>query len=290
MVRPDALDRQIIALLQRDGRTPYAELARALGVSEATARRRLARLLAEGVVEVVACVEPGRVGLAVEAMIYLQADLDKLTQIGQKLAAMPEVREVVYTSGGHDLVLRVVLPSGDGLLPFLTRHVAPIPGIKGTQTSYVLRTEKRLHDWQLTELPAEGRPAAPSAQVLLVDDDADFVAAARMVLEAAGYQVVVVCNGREALACLRAQTPDLVLLDLMMESPLAGLEVAQALAAQGSGRPVPVLAISAIRSTEWAGKLPAPADLPLAGFIDKPIVPAVLLDQVRRIVEGHRAD
>jgi Lrp/AsnC family transcriptional regulator for asnA, asnC and gidA len=124
--RPDTLDRQIISLLQKDGRACYAELARALGVSEATARRRVERLVADGVVEVVACVEPRRVGLQSEALVYLQADLDKLTQIGQRLGTMPEVREVLYTSGPHDLVLRVALPSGDDLLPFLTERVASI--------------------------------------------------------------------------------------------------------------------------------------------------------------------
>jgi Lrp/AsnC family transcriptional regulator for asnA, asnC and gidA len=289
MYRPDAVDRQIICCLQKDGRRPYVDLARALGISEATARRRVERLISEGVLSVVACVEPHRVGLEAEAMVYLQADLDKLTQIGQRLAAMPEVREVLYTSGTHDLVLKVVLPSGDALLPFLTRQVAPIPGIKATQTSYVLHTEKRPHEWQLTELPAEKKPAPPSPRILIVDDDADFVAAARMVLEAEGFRVIVACNGREALACLHEEAPDMVLLDLIMETPLAGLEVARALTENAHLRGVPILAISAIRSTEWAGKLPPEAELPFDGFLDKPIEPGILLDKVHRLVEGSRA-
>jgi DNA-binding Lrp family transcriptional regulator/CheY-like chemotaxis protein len=284
MYRPDALDRQIISLLQKDGRACYVALARALGVSEATARRRVERLIAEGVVEVVACVEPRRVGFQAEALVYLQVDLDKLTQIGQRLAAMPEVREVLYTSGAHDLVLRVALPSGDDLLPFLTQRVAPVPGIKATQTSHVLQVEKRLSDWQLTELPERAAPAGPSPSILLVDDDADFVAAARMVLEAAGYSVVTAGSGREALARLQEATPALVLLDLMMETPLAGLVVVRAVRSQPRLRGVPLLAISAIHSTEWASKLPPAAELPLDDFIDKPIEPRQLLEKVRRFI------
>ncbi len=283
MYRPDALDRQIISHLQKDGRLCYADLARIAGISEATARRRVERLLAEQVMEVVACVDPRRVGLGVEAVVYLQADLDKLTRIGQRLAAMPEVREVIYTSGAHDLLLRVALPSGDDLLPFLTGRVATIPGIKDSQTSYILRTEKRLSDWQLPDIAVE-RAAAPCPLILVVDDDADFVAAAQMVLEADGCRVAAAANSREALAFLLTQQPQLVLLDLMMETPLAGLEVAQAVRADKRLRGVPLLAISAIRASRWAGSLPPNEELPFDDFVDKPIEPQQLLDKVRRFI------
>lgn len=248
-------------------------------------RRRVEWLIDEGVVQVVACVEPRRVGLQAEALIYLQCDLDKLTQIGRELAAMPEVREVLYTSGAHDLVLRVALPSGDDLLPFLTGRVAPLPGIKSSQTSYVLRTEKRLNDWQVAELPAPGTgPASVPGAILLVDDDADFCAAAQMVLEAAGYRVIVAGSGGEALEQLRKERPALVLLDLMMETPLAGLEVARTIRADDRLKRVPVLAISAIHSSEWAGALPPMEEMPLDDFVDKPIEPGVLLEKVRRFI------
>jgi len=284
MYRPDTLDRQIISLLQQNGRACYAELARALGVSEATVRRRVERLMAEGVAEVVACVEPRHVGFQAEALIYIQADLDRLMQIGQQLAAMPEAREVLYTSGAHDLVLRVALPSADDLLPFLTRRVAPLPGIRATRTAHVLQVEKRLSEWQPIEPPARFASSGPRPGILLVDDDADFCAAAQMVLEAAGYRVVMAGSGREALERLRQERPALVLLDLMMETPLAGLEVARAIRADGRLRGVSVMAISTIHSSEWAAALPPAEELPLDDFVDKPIEPGVLLETVRRFV------
>lgn len=285
MYRPDTLDRQIISLLQQDGRVCYAEIARALDVSEATARRRVERLITEGVIEVVACVEPRRIGLQAEALVYLQCDLDKLTQIGQRLAAMPEVREALYTSGAHDMVLRIVLPSGDDLLPFLTRRVAPIPGIKTTQTSYILHKEKRIKDWQVAELPEEDRPTPPACTLLLVDDDADFVAAAQMVLEASGCRVITAGNGREALQRLREEPPALVLLELIMETPLAGLNVAHAIRAERQLQGLPIVAISNIRSTEWASKLPPVEELPFDDFVEKPIEPSRLLETVRRFID-----
>lgn len=290
MYHLDRLDHRLVLLLQQDGRATYAELARAVNVSEATVRRRLERLIEEQVIEVVACVRPQKVGLKAEAFVYLRTDLDKLVQIGQQLTIMPQVREVVYTSGSYDLVVRLVLPSGEDLLPFLTQQIASIPGIRATQTSYVLEVKKCLQDWQLPQTVLSEKTSLPGPTILLVDDDADFVAGAKMVLDAAGYQTTVACNGRDALACLAEEPPGLILLDLMMETPLAGLEVARAVH-QGKDQPaVPILAISAIRSTEWAHKLPLEEELPLDGFLDKPIEPSVLLNEVQRLLEESRAD
>jgi CheY-like chemotaxis protein len=144
--------------------------------------------------------------------------------------------------------------------------------------------QKRLSDWQVTELPEKVAPARPTHRILLVDDDADFVAAAQMVLEAAGYSVVTAGSSREALARLQEAPPALVLLDLMMETPLAGLIVARAVRADRRLQGLPILTVSAIHSTEWAGKLPPAEELPFDDFVDKPIEPQKLLDKVRRFI------
>jgi Lrp/AsnC family transcriptional regulator for asnA, asnC and gidA len=280
----DALDRKFIFLLQKKGRMSFSDLARTLKISEATVRRRVERLLTEGVMEIVACIEPRQVGLEFEAMICLQVDLDKLTQIGQRLAAMPEVREVVYTSGAYDMVVRLALPGSGDLLPFLTQQIAVIPGIKDIQTAHVLQTEKRMSAWQLPEKVKEKEPVAPGALVLIVDDDPDFVAAATMVLEARGYRVATAAGVEPALRWLQDQRPDLVLLDLMMETPLAGLQVARAIRERPQLQHVPVLVVSAIWASEWAGKLPPTEDLPVDDFVDKPIEPGVLLDKIARLI------
>jgi Lrp/AsnC family transcriptional regulator for asnA, asnC and gidA len=253
-----------------------------VGVSEATVRRRVKNLLSQGIVEIVACVDPPKVGLEVEALVFLQTDLDKLTQIGQQLCAMAEVRQVIYTSGNQDLVVWLALPSSDDLLPFLTQRIATIPGIKSSQISYILQVGKRPQDWHLPEVVPLQVPASPRPLILLVDDDADFCAAAKMVLEAEGYRVNACCDGRGALACLEQGMPDLILTDLIMETPLAGLEVGRAVQEHPRLRDVPILAVSAIHSTEWAGKLPS--RLPFDDFLDKPIEPRALLEKVHTLL------
>ena len=68
------------------------------------------------------------------------------------------------------------------------------------------------------------------AKVLVVDDDPDFVKVTSKVLEKAGYEVVSAANGAKALQVMRQETPDLVLLDIMMSYILDGLDVSREMA------------------------------------------------------------
>ena len=269
----DDLDRQLILLLQEDGRASYVELAQRLGVGESTVRRRLERLLAEGIIQIVACVDPRRVGLTFEAFVYIHADLDKLTQIARQLAAMPEVREVIYTSGNFELIVRLVLPSSEDLLPFLTRQIASLPGIQSTQTSYVLHVEKPLYRWTL---PGEETrtPDGSASTVLLFDHNADLVEEVRPLLEAEGYRVVPACEGSDALACLREQRPALMLVDLRVDSPAQ--ETIQTLCREARERGVAVLAVVPDELEDRAVVL---AD----AVLSRPVQPAPLLERVRQL-------
>jgi len=90
----DATDRRIIALLQLDGRMSNVDIARAIGIAEATVRKRIDRLLNEGAIRVVAIPSVDKLGLEVETAIMLKVDLGQVDRIGEQLAAMKEVRAV----------------------------------------------------------------------------------------------------------------------------------------------------------------------------------------------------
>ena len=99
-----------------------------------------------------------------------------------------------------------------------------------------------------------GRSATPSAvqgakRVLVVDDDDDFRGSIEGLLRDQGSAVTTARSGREAMAAIAAQPPDLLVLDVMMEHDCAGYEVTQALrwgAQAGAGRRVPILMLSSI--------------------------------------------
>jgi CheY-like chemotaxis protein len=117
-------------------------------------------------------------------------------------------------------------------------------------------------------------------KILIVDDDPDFVLAVRMVLEGEGYQVEEAGNGADALAKMRADLPDLVLMDVMMASPLDGYHTTQEIADDPQLRHVPIVMVSVIEETKYASSFPTDQHLPIIDFLAKPIEPKRLAAKV----------
>ena len=147
----DSLDRQVIALLQRDGRMPNVEIARELGVAEGTVRKRLERLTDSGIIHVTAVANPGVLSAATPVFVGVEVDLQRLEQVAAALAAMPEVLRVAIVAGEYDIMIEAVLPAIDRLLPFLRDRVGAIPGVKHTATFQVLELAKWSSDWSIPE-------------------------------------------------------------------------------------------------------------------------------------------
>jgi Lrp/AsnC family transcriptional regulator for asnA, asnC and gidA len=165
---PDQCDRQIITLLQQDGRLSNVEIARSLGLAEGTIRHRLEKLLGNGVIRIRAVVDPVRVGLPASVLVGIQTEPGQLNEVAQQLAALPEVYCVSIVTGTNDVMTEAVLPSSEHLLSFLIDRISNIPGVKRTETSHVLQVVKRSCDWTLPESTAgragDERLATPPAK------------------------------------------------------------------------------------------------------------------------------
>jgi len=272
----DATDRQIITLLQMDGRASNVDMARTIGVAEATVRKRIERLLGEGVIRIVAMPALDKVGMEVKAVILLKVELGHVMRIGEQLAAMKEVRCVSYTTGEYDIIMEVVLQSDDELLHFLTNRLASIDGIRTTVTSHVLKDIKETHEWTL--------PRPGPLSILIVDDDPDFVDVNRMILERAGYRVSSAANGEQGLQAMRREPPDLVILDVMMSSVLDGLNATMQMRAEHGLERIPVLMVSSITTSDYAAMFPTDEYVPVDNFLSKPTSPRELLSEVQRLL------
>lgn len=271
----DETDLRIVRLLQADGRMSNVDIGRALSMSEATVRKRVDRLLSEKVIRVAALPDLGAVGYPVTTVITLRVELSQIEAVSRALAALPEVRWVAHTTGEYDLILEAAFATDEQLLRFLTAQLAAIPGIRSTSTAHVLRTPKVLADWRL--------PSAPPPTILIVDDDPDFVEMTRTVLESEGYRVLSARSGNEALAYMRRQHPSLVILDVMMEGLLDGLDASRAMRLDQNLQRIPIIMVSSITSSEYAGMFPTDEYIPVDTFLSKPVNPARLLEEVRRL-------
>jgi Lrp/AsnC family transcriptional regulator for asnA, asnC and gidA len=272
----DTTDRRIIALLQMDGRMSNVDIARSVGLAEATVRKRIDRLLKEGFVRVVGVPAVDRLGLEVETIIMLKVDLSQVQQTGEQLAAMEEVRSVKYATGEYDIIVEAVFPSDEQLLGFLTRRMARVEGVYATATSHVLKNIKESCDWLL---PREGPPL-----ILVVDDDPDFVEATRIVLESAGYQVTSAANGEQGLRAMYRDRPDLVILDVMMNGILDGLDASFRMRAERGVSKTPILMVSSIAGSDYAAMFPTDEYVPVENFLSKPVGPDQLLAEVKRLL------
>lgn len=122
------------------------------------------------------------------------------------------------------------------------------------------------------------------ARVLVVDDDSDFCEITRTVLEGAGYQVDTAPSGDAALARMRQQAPDLVILDVMMSSVLDGLDLSDRMQADAHLNKIPIVMVSAIASSHYAGMFPTDAYVAIDAWLSKPIAPQALLETVQRLL------
>ena len=139
----DELDRKIIGILQLDGRASNAKIARQLGVSEGTIRRRLKRLIEEEAIQVVALPEPSKLGYNTEAIVGIQVDPGTLENVAEELSRVPETLNVSVTTGAFDIFAWVALPSPEQLHSFLLTTVGKITGVKRSETFVTLSVKKR---------------------------------------------------------------------------------------------------------------------------------------------------
>jgi Lrp/AsnC family transcriptional regulator, regulator for asnA, asnC and gidA len=140
--RIDELDRQIIAILQQDGRISNVDIARRVGVTEATIRKRLDRLISQKAIHITAIPDHVQMGLPIETVISLQLDMGNLEQIVTPLAAVANVRSIKITTGEYDVILNAFFASEQELFVFLTDTIAKIPGVRKTVTTHVLHEVK----------------------------------------------------------------------------------------------------------------------------------------------------
>jgi DNA-binding response OmpR family regulator len=118
------------------------------------------------------------------------------------------------------------------------------------------------------------------ARILVVDDEPDILLLHRLNLEGAGHQVLLAADGMKALERIDRDTPDMVVLDVMMPV-LDGWGVLEAL--QSRGNPPPVLVVSAKTST---ADIEHALSMGAAGYLAKPFNAPTLLDEVSKLVNG----
>ncbi|WP_433225957.1 Lrp/AsnC family transcriptional regulator [Actinomadura formosensis] len=161
----DATDEAIIAMLHEDGRRPYGEIARAVGLSEAATRKRVNRLRDAGVLRIVALVHPLSLGRRVVAMLAIDVD-GRSREVAQHLGRLAPVEYIVITAGSHDILAEVIAADMPQLLMLIDEHVRTIPGVRGVEVFVCFSIEKLVFNWGRRG-PQPSAAPDPSARVEL---------------------------------------------------------------------------------------------------------------------------
>lgn len=126
-----------------------------------------------------------------------------------------------------------------------------------------------------------------NAKILIVDDDIDYAEALRATLESEQYTVVTAADRGEGMKKIRADRPDLVILDVMMSTWQDGFEMSRELKKDPDFKDIPILILTAVKGRTGIGFKSTAGDsvwLPVDGFLDKPVEPQVLLAEVKKLL------
>src|SRR5690606_2396618 len=124
----------------------YAEIGKAVGLSEAAVRQRVQKLTESGVMQVVAVTDPMQLGFLRQAMVGIRVTGDSRT-IADKLSEIPAVDYVVLTAGSFDLLAEIGCENDDDLIELLNNQIRRIDGVQSTETFVYLKLHKQHYNW-----------------------------------------------------------------------------------------------------------------------------------------------
>lgn len=144
----DRIDRQILELLQDDGRMTNVDLAERVGLTAPPCLRRVRALEEQGAIRGYhASLDPAVLGypITVFALVSLRSQAEQdLAQFEEHIATIPEVRECHMLNGEIDFILKIVATDLKAFQEILTTHLTPAPNVASVKTSLTIRTAKSL--------------------------------------------------------------------------------------------------------------------------------------------------
>lgn len=141
----DRFDRQILEILQREGRLPNQELAERIGLSPSPCLRRVRALEEAGLISGYrATVDARKLGLTLTALVHISMDVhtpERFATFEAAVGLLPEVLECLLITGQEaDYQLKVAVRDMDHYQALLLGHLTRIPGVTGVHSSFVLRS------------------------------------------------------------------------------------------------------------------------------------------------------
>jgi Lrp/AsnC family transcriptional regulator, regulator for asnA, asnC and gidA len=139
----DDLDYKILEKLIKDGRKSFTDIADELGVSVGTIRNRFNVFVENELLTIIGRVNPDKIGFHTYAQILIKVrPVDKVTEVADKIASLPEVSFLAMTTGQYDLEVNVMCRDNEHLVQLMTNHITKMDGIFESATNIYFKVYK----------------------------------------------------------------------------------------------------------------------------------------------------
>ena len=143
MMSLDDIDQQIIDMLQDDGRRSFSEIADIVKRTEVTIRRRVRRLINEGIIKrFTVVIDPLKIGRRIQAVLRVKAMMKEASEIAERVKNFDEINEAYFLDGACGLMLKVTVNDLAELRQFLETRLGKVTGVGEVETCIVLETIK----------------------------------------------------------------------------------------------------------------------------------------------------
>ncbi len=143
----DHTDSEIIKLLKIDGRLSNTKITKKLGVSEATVRIRLKRLIDEGFIQIVAVSNPFKLGFELTGDLYIYVEMKKMDEVLKALKKLKELWYIILTSGDTNINAEFVVKNREQLNQLVYEKISKIDGVIRIEISIIMKYEKRNYSY-----------------------------------------------------------------------------------------------------------------------------------------------
>ncbi len=165
ILKLDAIDRRILAALQRDGRLTNVELAEEVGLSPSPCLRRVRMLEKAGVIRGYhAALDRGGIGLGLTVFVGIKVERhhdEAAAAFREAVRGLPEVISCHLVSGQADFLLQVVVPDLAAYERLLLDKLLRLPGVSDIRSNFAIQTVKAAAALPLDHLPAATGPQTP---------------------------------------------------------------------------------------------------------------------------------
>jgi CheY-like chemotaxis protein len=131
------------------------------------------------------------------------------------------------------------------------------------------------------------------AKILIADDDQDIRDSVQAILESRQYNVVTAADRIEGMEKIESEKPDLIILDVIMSSWQDGFEMARELKKDPQYKEIPILMMTGVKEQtglDFKSSAGDPTWCPVEGFLDKPVVPEILITEVEKLLSEKESN